>query len=160
MKEITKKVYYSELLNKEFDSVEELNKAEEEKKAAEAVAIETNSKKKELAKSIESSDAKIETAKKEYVDIRNEFEKRYREFKGEYNRKLAELEKERDNTLSEKAKEIRQYTDERYDALYKYTKEFGVYKKYLTGEDAEKERKKILNSIFSVFPTFWDIINW
>lgn len=158
MKTITK--YYSDILDKEFNSVEELKKAEEEKKAAEVVAIETNSKKKELAKSIESADAKIETAKKEYIDIRNEFEKRYREFKGEYNRKLAELEKERDSTLSEKAKEIRQYTDERYDALCKYNKEFGVYKKYLTGEDAEKERKKILSSIFSVFPTFWDIINW
>lgn len=158
MKTITK--YYSDILGKEFNSVEELEKAEEEKKAVEAVAIETNSKKKELAKSIESSDAKIETAKKEYADIHNKYERDFRELNGEYTRKLDALKTERDNALSEKAKEIRQFTDERYDALCKYNKEFGVYKKYLTGEDAEKERKKILNSIFSVFPTFWDIINW
>ena len=160
MKEITKKVYYSELLDKEFDSVEELNKAEEEKAKAEQALVNTNNRKKELSKTIESADSKIEIAQKEYVDIRTEYANKYKELKNEYSHKLTELEKERDNALSGKAKEIRQYGDERYDALCKYYKEFGTYKKYLTDEDAEKEKKKILNSIFSVFPTFWDIINW
>ena len=154
MKEITKKVYYSEALDKEFDSVEELNKAEEEQKSADF-----NSEKKKLAKIIETADDEIEAANKEYTDIRNEFEKRYRELKGEYSRKLTALDNERDDALSEKAKEIRKISDARYNALAQYNRQFGAYKKYLTNEEAEKERKRIINSIFS-FPSIWDLFNW
>jgi len=161
MREITK--YYSEKLDKTYDSVEELEKAEKEKEEADKAIANTNSRKKELASEIKNADVKIETAKKEYIDIRNKFENDFKELNSEYTKKLDILKKERDNALSEKAKDISKLANERYDALSKYYKEFGEYKIYLTDKEAEQERRKIINSLVSAFSVsnIWDMfINW
>lgn len=160
MKEITKKVYFSDLLDKEFDTPEECDKAEKAKVEADKAIATVASHKKELANSIESAEDKIDNAKKEYTDIRNKYERDFRELNGEYTRKLDALKKERDNALSEKLKEIRELGNERYTALCNYNKEFGVYKKYLDDKEADKELRKITSAIFD-FPNLWDMfINW
>ena len=160
MKEITKKVYYSDVLGKEFDTPEELNKAEEEKTASDKALATEGNRKKELAKNIDDANSRLERAQKEYEDIRNEYEKKYREIRNEFRRQSSALEKERDSALADKCKEIRQCGNERYDALLAYNREFGVYKRYVTNEEADKEWRRIADTFFD-FPSLHDLfINW
>ena len=148
MREITRKSYYSDVLDKEFDSVEELEKAEQEEEKKRTQVASENNIKKELALKIEQIDKQIEEAKREYVAQRESLEKDYAALLKKHRAELEEFRTNCAKSLSEKRKDIRKSETERYDALRAYNEQFGAYKKYITGKDAEREWRKITESLF------------
>ena len=159
MKEITRKTYYSDVLDTEFDTVEELEKAEQEaQKQRTEVATENNGKK-ELALKIEQIDKQIEEAKRDYVSCRESLEKDYATLLRKQRAELEDFRTNCEKSLAEKRKDIRKSETERYDALRSYNEQFGAYKKYITGKDAEREWRKITEMFFN--NSFVDaFLNW
>lgn len=149
----------SELTGKEYKTVEECLKAEEEfrekeREIAKKEAIKLNEltkNKKELAKAIEDADEKV-----------NEANKLYEVAKQKAADILDKSNKEVEKILSEASKKVKEAEEEKLNALMKFNKEFGTYKTVITGEKAAEEYKKAVdrfnnsfNSVFKDFLRFW-----
>ena len=87
--------YYSKLLQKPFDSLEDLKKAEDEYNKTHALELKAKQEKSELAKkiedaykeylhTIEESNKKINEARKVYLDLRSEFIDKYHSYHQSY----------------------------------------------------------------------------
>ena len=144
--------YYSEKLNKTFDTEADClaaeKKHEEElaaKKKQEEQALAT---KKELAKEIESAEEKVNLAYKDY-DAAVEAVKKLRE---EFNKKAEEI-------LNPAKEAISKAQEDRYKAIRAFNERYGVYTTTLSGDKAAKELDRITHWIDSVFP-FNDIFRF
>ena len=143
--------YYSEKLDKMFESEKELLDAEAQLQAKELKAQQTEKTKKELAKAIENADEKINEANKLYeiaqqkaADI------------------LEKSNKEAKKVLDDAKEKVKQAEDEKLKALIEFNKRFGTYSKTITGEKAAEEYKKAVDrfnnsfeSVFKDFLRFW-----
>lgn len=125
----------------------EQERREIEEKIAEEKAL-YNQKKKEAAKAVEDANAKLEEARKVYGVARKKAEDI-----------LRAANKEAEDILLVAAKEMEKASEERMNAVAKFTKDYGVYKTVLTGNDAVDEYNRIvdnINSVFNkVFPGRW-----
>lgn len=152
----------SELTGKEYKTVEECLRAEEEfklqelkkEKDAKKETIKLNElakTKKELAKAIEDADEKVSEANKLYEVAEQ---------------KVADIldksNKEAQKVLDEAREKVKIAEEEKLNALMKFNKEFGTYKTVITGEKAAEEYKKAVdrfnNSFNSVFKDFLRIL--
>ena len=135
--------YFSELLNKPFDTEKECLDAEAKyQQSKDAVS----KRKKELSKAIEDADNKITEANKAY-DIAREKAKDILE---KTNKEITEL-------LDKAEKAVTDAEQEKLDAVKAFTKEFGTYKVNLTGEKAVDEFNRSLNRFNNFFKSF---SNW
>ncbi len=125
--------YYSEVLEKAFDTVEELEKAEKEKKQLDA---EAETKKNEISKAKKLAAEAVQSAEKEVDDAQENLK--------EVRAQARELLKEAYNKLS-----IAQ--EHRFNALKKFTEDYGPYKTYYTGEKAYNEFQKALSYFDNMF---------
>lgn len=152
-----KEKYYSESLNKYFDSAAECLKAEaefEEKKIAEEKKQnEVSKRKKAMADAIERADIAIEDA---YNDLAEAKEKA-RKIMEESNKEIEEI-------LSAAKKAVTDAENSKIKAISEFNKEFGVYKVSYTGDKAKEaiERGKRSREIFWNSPlisSIFDIFN-
>lgn len=135
--------YFSELLNKPFDTEKECLDAEAKyQQSKDAVS----KRKKELSKAIEDADDKITEANKAY-DIAREKAKDILE---KTNKEITEL-------LDKAEKAVTDAEQEKLDAVKAFTKEFGTYKVNLTGEKAVDAFNRSLNRFNNFFKSF---SNW
>ena len=129
--------YFSELLNKPFDTEKECLDAEAKyQQSKDAVS----KRKKELSKAIEDADNKITEANKAY-DIAREKAKDILE---KTNKEITEL-------LDKAEKAVTDAEQEKLDAVKAFTKEFGTYKVNLTGEKAVDAFNRSLNRFNNFF---------
>lgn len=150
--------YFSEKLNKVYNSEAECQAAEmafdaEQKAKAEReaaikeqenkVAIQTSKRKKELAKAVDDAEAKVAKAYEDYEVVKEEIKK----LTEEYNKKISDL--------TNPAKEaITQAQRERFQAISEFNKEFGAYTTIYSGNRALEEMKRAnswINDIFNGF---------
>lgn len=151
--------YYSEKLNRPFDTEEEcveaekefdrqqeqiqkeLDKAIAEKKAKEE---EYNASKKELAKVIEAADKKIEEAQS-MLDVATT---KAREIINEAKQKANEIL----NAAKSKKAAAQQ---EKYDAIAAFNKKYGPYTISLTGDKAAEAYNRDIQDLSKVLQNFW-----
>lgn len=141
--------YYSEILDKMFDTDTALKHAEEEKRLQEynkKLQAEREQKnavskdKKAMADAIEKADKELAAAYKDLKDVRAEAAK----IKKEADLKIVELYKP--------AKEkVAQAERNRIKAIKDFNAKYGVYSIALTGDKAEEEFERI----FNMFNMFW-----
>lgn len=141
-------LYYSEKLEELFDSPESLELAESEydKEQQEKEQIEKDKKaeKKRLAKLIEDTEADIDKARDELVEVKAEA------------LKLVESTEETVNKMLKDAEDkITEAQERRYEAIKNFNEKFGTYTKTYTGDEAYNEFKRnadlfelIFNRIF------------
>ena len=135
--------YFSELLNKPFDTEKECLDAEAKyQQSKDAVS----KRKKELSKAIEDADNKITEANKAY-DVAREKAKDILE---KTNKEITEL-------LDKAEKAVTDAEQEKLDAVRLFTEEFGTYKVNLTGEKAVDAFNRSLNRFNNFFKSF---SNW
>ena len=140
--------YFSEELNKNFDTEEECKQAEaeyKEKKEKEETALAErksaiSKKKKELSDSIKVADddvreayKKLEQAKKEASDI------------------LKEARKSANDIIKEASNNVDIALSNRRDLIASFNKEFGPYMVTYTGDKVEEEYKRIVHQIRDIF---------
>lgn len=93
--EVAEYSYYSKLLQKPFDSLEELKKAEDEYNKAHALELKAKQEKSDFAKKVEDaykeyldtiqeSNKKINEARKNYLDLRSQFIDKYHSYHQSY----------------------------------------------------------------------------
>lgn len=136
--------FYSEKLNKLFDTPEALTIAEEE-----ATNKQTELTKKELSQAIEKADAALDEAYKNYDEVRNAAAKI-----------LDESNKQVEQMLKAAKKKITVAEQERSNAIVQFNKQFGTYKVNYTGDRAKRESQrvnKMLDDIFSLIGPFGSI---
>ena len=143
--------YYSDIVNKVFDSEEECVNAEKEfnekKEAAEAErkakAALVSKEKKELSDAVEAAESKLSKAYEEY-DLAKEEVKKILE---ESNQKALDI-------LNPAKEAIREAQKERYTAISEFNKKYGIYTAQYTGDRAFKEFKRATNWIEDFFNRF------
>lgn len=145
--------FYSELLNKLFDTEKECKEAEEkynkekEEKEAErkSKAALVSKEKKELSDAVEAAEAKLTKAYEEYDLVKEEV------------KKILEESNQRALDLLNPAKEaIREAQKERYTAISEFNKKYGIYTAQYTGDKAFKEFKRATSWIEDFFNrTLW-----
>lgn len=146
-----KTIYYSEVLKKEFDSVEACEAAEKqyyvEQEEKQIQEVKNQQDKKQFADAVESADEKV-------VDAYQKLEiakKKVRELYESSEKEIAELVEKRNEEMKailEPAKKIvREAEEARYKALSEYNKHCGVYRRYYTGNRAIKELSRAINNL-------------
>ena len=144
--------YYSESTGEFYPSVEECEQAEkaysEEKAAKEAKEKEaltvTSKRRKELADNIKKIDKEISAAEDELHSVCKEAEKIMNEAK------------EKASSMRFKAQQnLREKKKERLEAIQAFNKEFGVYTRTYTGEDALSEYVSAFKTLDDLFDCFW-----
>lgn len=131
--------YYSEILNKTFESEKDCLKAEENYKAEQ---YKEKTSRKLYADKVAVAEKKIAEANANYKEAKNKVEAIKKEALLEINEVLDEA----NQKLADARKE--------YDkALLEFTNKFGVYTKTFTGKDAEKVSAE-LKDTFDVIDTF------
>lgn len=143
--------FYSDIVNKVFDSEEECLNAEKEfnekKEAAEAErkakAALVSKEKKELSDAVEAAESKLSKAYEEY-DLAKEEVKKILE---ESNQKALEI-------LNPAKEAIREAQRERYTAISEFNKKYGIYTAQYTGDRAFKEFKRATSWIEDFFNRF------
>lgn len=154
--------YYSEKLNKPFDTEEECIKAEkefdkEQKRIQEeldkAIAAKKeeeekyNASKKELAKTIEAIDKKIAEAN----SVREVARQKATEIINEAKQKANEL-------LSAANTKVKEAQQEKYKAISAFNEKYGPYTISLTGDKAAEEYKKVIKEFSNNFLEFNNLI--
>ena len=144
---IMKQVFYSEVLNKYYDSEEACNEAEkkylEAKKKDELTKAETSKEKKALAASVETADHKVNSA--------------YHDLEVAYNQadEIIKDAKIKANKLIEEAKnKLKSAQEEKYKALSNFNQKFGAYTTTYSGDKALEELRRMnswINDVFSGF---------
>lgn len=125
--------YYSDETKKFYDTVEELTKAEEEKKTT---ALSVSKQKKELSDAISLADDNLEKALNDYNKIKEDAYQTYLE------------------TLKPAKDAVDKAQKDKYEALSKFNEKFGTYMVSYTGDKALKEferTSRLFNSIFNRF---------
>lgn len=166
-----KRFYYTDVLPDEvFESREEcdaaeakeLKRLEEEKlkaeKKAEREAVNIK-RKKELAENVSKAQAKIDIACEEYNKARQEVRKMYNDCSVKIKEFYRTTDEKSKDILAKASAKIAEAEKEKRDAVKLYNDEFGVYKVFLTGSDAEKEYEKMHNSIMSTLTSFEPLFN-
>lgn len=165
-----KEMFYSEVLDKYFESKKECQKAElqyrlqeaekeakakkaEEERAKmlkiaedakrEAAAV-ASKEKKELSNAVEAADAKLTEAYHNY-EVKQEEVKKLKE---EYEAKIVEL-------INPAKKAIRDAQQERYEAIAKYNKKYGIYEVRYSGDKAYNELKRATAMLDNLFDSLW-----
>lgn len=134
--------FYSEKLNKMFDSEKEL--VAEEKIFDDKNLIKENTKK-ELSNRIEAAECAVDAAHKNYDAVRQEAAK------------LMEESNQQIQNMLNKAKErITQAEKERTDAIVAFNQQFGTYRANYTGERAKRESERINKMVDDMFK----VIRW
>lgn len=138
---MVKQKFYSDVLDKYFDTEEACVKAELKEKAEreEALAVKQqeemkakeSANKKAAAKLIEQKDAELNKAYNDLEVARREADKVMQEARKKSQEILSKAKRDVDNAYKAK-----------YDAISKFNKEFGVYTVTLTGDKALNEMKR------------------
>ena len=130
--------FYSEQLNKLFDSEKELKAAE---KSFEDKNLQKENTKKELSTKIESAEAALDAAHKNYEAVREEAAK----LMDDSNKQIIKM-------MNEAKAQITAAEKARTDAIVEFNRQFGTYRANYTGERAKRESdriNKIVNDLFS-----------
>ncbi len=137
--------YYSEKLNKFYDSVDECTKAEKEEDLKQS---NISKQKKELSKAIEDADNKLKEANKLYHIAQDKAKEI-----------LEKSNKEIHNILDVAEENVKKAEEEKLNAIIKFNKEFGSYKVALTNEDAvdafDRSFERFDKTIKNIFKNFW-----
>ena len=151
--------YYSEKLNKPFDTEEECVKAEKEfdrqqeqiqKELDEAIAAKKvedeklNASKKEMSKTIEEANKKLEEANSVYEVAKQ----KATEIINEAKQKANEI-------LGAAREKVRLAQEEKYKAVSAFNDKFGPYTISLTGEKAAEEFNRAIKECNNLFGNFW-----
>lgn len=146
--------YFSEILNKNFDTVEELKSAEDKHALAEAAkrdeANKVSKEKKELSTAIDLANDELDEALDYFDDCKN----KAREIYEASGKEIAELEdkmkkileksnKEAEDILNRGKTKVREAKKKKADALKAFISKYGSYSNKVTGEDAEKEFRRL-----------------
>ncbi len=137
--------YYSEKLNKFYDSVDECTKAEEEEDLKQS---NISKQKKELSKAIEDADNKLKEANKLYHIAQD----KAKEILEKSNKEIHDI-------LDVAEENVKKAEEEKLNAIIKFNKEFGSYKVALTNEDAmdafDRSFERFDKTIKNIFKNFW-----
>ena len=137
--------FYSEKLNKLFDSEKEL-KAEE--KLFDEKNLQKENTKKELSQKIDAAELAVDAAYKNYDAVRQEAAK----LMEESNQQIL-------NMLNKAKEQITRAEKERTDAIVAFNQQFGTYRANYTGERAKRESERINNMVNDMFKVFrWPYI--
>lgn len=145
-------LYYSEKLNKTYETEQDCldaeKKHEEEQlmlREAEADRKKAISKRKsEMASKIEATETALTSA----YDNLKEAREQCRTLREEYNNKVAEI-------LTKAKEEVKKAENDRFEALAAFNREFGKYTVSLSDADAVKEWQRSLEWINSIFGNFF-----
>ena len=135
--------YYSEILNRYFDSPEACE-AEESKYKAKVEA--ENSKKSAQSARKKAAADKIEAAEKERVEAY----KNYEAAKAEIQRILDESNEKMSAILNDAKKRIASAERAKLTAISEFNKEFGPYKVCISDDKARAEYNSIVNRFFNM----------
>ena len=138
--------YYSEQLEKFYDSEADLIEAEKSELKKKHLA---EVSRKELAKKVEAADKRIELAYENYEKV-----------KKEASDILTAAKKEAEELLDPAKKEIKDAEHERTSAIKDFNSKFGVYSITYTGEKAQKEYNRIVNQFSDIFKDAWEPFSW
>ena len=140
--------YFSEILNKTFNSVEELEVAEKkelEKQEAEKQELKKISNdKKALAKKVEEADDILQDAYNKYALAKENCAKILEEAKLEIN-----------ELLEPAKKAIQDAQKQKYEAIAEFNKKYGVYSTIYTGDKAYTELQRVRNFMDDIFNINW-----
>ena len=156
--------YYSEKLDKVFDTPEALEEAESavctcnkvddnfknEKLAdTEKKDLDKIPSKKQLAADVDDADARVKDAYAEYEVAKKQIEE------------LSKTYLESVDAILTPAKEaVKKAEEERYEAIRKFNNYYGAYQTVLTGDRAAKEMIRAINEINSIQRKIWNNTFW
>lgn len=140
--------YFSEVLNRTFDTPEECDKAEREAAEAEAERVKeeekskslVSKKKKELVSQIADADKTVEKASKEYDDAYAEAKQIIKDA----NDKAAEI-------LKAAARKKADACEQRMLRIKEFNEEFGPYTTTYVGDRAQEEYNRIMKKMRDTF---------
>ena len=136
--------YFSEKLNKTFDDVESLEKAEKDFEEAEkkkAVEVDEKAKtRKELAKKVEEAELSVSSAYDKLEQVKKECAK----ILDESNKQVSDM-------LDAAYDIIKKAEEAKCEAINKYNEECGTYTKYYTGRKAVEEFNKAIRQFDTFF---------
>ena len=156
--------YYSEKLDKVFDTPEALEEAEsavctcnkvddnfKNEKLGDTEKKDLNKipSKKQLAADVDDADAKVKDAYAEYEVAKKQIEE------------LSKTYLESVDAILTTAKEaVKKAEEERYEATRKFNNYYGAYQTVLTGDRAAKEMIRAINEINSIQRKIWNNTFW
>lgn len=134
----------SEITNKEYATVEECLKAEAEFKSAkeQAASNKTSTEKKKLVDVIEACEKATNVAYENLEIAKSEVREMYAKSKKELEELIDKRNEEMSKVLEPVEKAVKDAERAKYNAISNFNKQFGVYRKVYTGEDAIKDLKK------------------
>ena len=142
--------YFSEVLNKTFDSVSELETEEKRFEAQKAKEIEEAHKKedtkKKLVQAIEQEEKNVDSAYDELESAREKCKVI-----------LEESNKKVETILTEAKEKVRVAEQKRLNAIREYNKLYGTYKVYYDNLKTDADRARVerqVNSLFDLFDFF------
>ena len=146
--------FYSELLDKLYDSTEQLTEEEtaylKKKADAEAKKAAKNEQpanlKKELAKAIEDADAELDDAYEAYKEAKQTCNEMWEE-----TRKLVA------DIMQPATQIVKTAQAKRLEAIQNFNKEFGAFRTTYTGDKAQKEFERCLSDFDSLFKQLFGI---
>lgn len=152
--------YYSELLKKTFDTVEDCEKAEAEEntRLAEVEKKETAlaNEKKQYAVQIEEAENNLNAAYDELASRKKQVQALRDEYRKKVNDLRKELEEEIATLLVPAQEEVDKAEQKKLEALQKFTEKYGAYKKVYTGNRALEEYHRMHRTLDSLFNNlFW-----
>ena len=145
-----KQIFYSEKLNKNFDTEKECLEAEQKYDAEKAAEAEkkavVSKKKKELSDKVVEADKKVDEAYKAY-DVARE----------KASAIIEKAQKEAEEMLRNAAKEVESATENRMNQIQIFNKEFGPYMTTYVGDKAVEEYNNVIRRMRDVFRRsgFW-----
>ena len=139
--------YYSEKLDKIFDSEDELKKAEAEKEEKDLIVEKEktalSTAKKAEAEKVQLTDKEVDEAQENLKVVREKAQAI-----------IKSANKEAESMLKEAYKKLSEAQEHRFTALKEFNEKFGPYKTYYTGEKAYNEFQKTLNYFDNIFDSF------
>lgn len=154
--------YYSEKLDKVFDTKEELVNAEkcvneddvneletEEDISSNEKQVDKVPSKKQLAADVDAADEKVKDAYAAYEVAKKQIED------------LSKTYLESVDAILTPAKDaVKKAEEERYEAIRKFNNHYGAYQTILTGDRAAKEMIRAINEINSIQRKIWNNTFW
>ena len=134
--------YYSEILNKPFDTEKACLEAERNYQDQQSNA---SKRKRELDKAIQLAQQKVDQANNEYEVAKQKATKLLEES----NKQIKEI-------LDNAEKAVKDAEEEKYKAISNFNKEFGTYKVTVTGEKAAEQLNKALKQLETPFTSLLD----
>jgi len=161
-----KEMFYSEILDKYFDSKSECRRAElqyqldkQEKEKAAKLAEEkrkeetavASKEKKALADVIEDAEKRVTAAQNDYQVAYDKYKEKITQAKEAY----AKAVEDASNELTPAKLAIKEAQKARYEAIKAFNDKYGTYTVAYTGDKAYREMQKTINAINDVFNAFW-----